>query len=263
MNKHIISINALRKDGWRLIENSNSKFTHLVKDHCRITFTEKEDNLHYIKAIEVSIGVNNIAIQSPGNLPTGLIKEADDTTPSKCPTGYKSMDINLFHDLHGHDGMARMKAKAKHLRIHLTGTLNSCDACLAVKSKAKPIQRKTSTPATVPNEQMFLDTTGPLKVCTGTHGRLTNLFLFGLSDKFSSKMLFGFGNEKTELINFVKQSWEVCKGRNFAIKNINMDNAGENLAVENFCRKNNIGYKFTPPDLGSWGWFFHSTTSST
>ena len=27
-----------------------------------------------------------------------------------------------------------------------------------------------------------------------------------------------------------------------------MDNAGENLAVENFCRKNNVGYKFTPPD---------------
>lgn len=27
-----------------------------------------------------------------------------------------------------------------------------------------------------------------------------------------------------------------------------MDNAGENLAVEDFCRKVNIGYKFTPPD---------------
>ena len=61
VNKHIISINALRKDGWRLIENTNFEFTHLVKDHCRIIFTEKEDNLHYIKAIEVSIGVNNIA----------------------------------------------------------------------------------------------------------------------------------------------------------------------------------------------------------
>lgn len=106
-----------------------------------------------------------------------------------------------------------MKAKAKHLRIHLTGTLKSCDACLAVKSKAKPIQRKTSHPATAPNEQMLLDTTGPFKVRSGTRGRLTNLFLFGLSDKFSSKMLFAFGTEKTELINFVKESWEVCKGR--------------------------------------------------
>ena len=293
VSKRIISINALRKDGWKLMENGNPKFTSLEKNNCRITFTEKENNLHYLQAVQTSEGINNIDLITPGNLPSTLTKnntpavlsDSDDeaetkisdakaravpeesttpavrfsddskpiareksATPSKCPTGYKSMDINLFHDLHGHDGMARMKAKAKHLRIHLTGTLNSCDACLAVKSKAKPIQRKTSTPATVPNEQMFLDTTGPFKVRTGTHGRLTNLFLFGLSDKFSSKMLFGFGNEKTELINFVKQSWEVCKGRNLAIKNINMDNAGENLAVENFCRKNNVGYKFTPPD---------------
>ena len=37
-----------------------------------------------------------------------------------------------------------MKAKAKHLRIHLTGTLKSCDACLTVKSKAKPINTKTN-----------------------------------------------------------------------------------------------------------------------
>ena len=27
-----------------------------------------------------------------------------------------------------------------------------------------------------------------------------------------------------------------------------MDNAGENLAVEEFCRHKNIGYKFTPSD---------------
>ena len=78
VNKHIISINALRKYGWRLIENTNFEFTHLVKDHCRITFIEKENNLHYIKATEVSIGVNNIAIQTPGDLPTGLTKEDDE-----------------------------------------------------------------------------------------------------------------------------------------------------------------------------------------
>ena len=27
-----------------------------------------------------------------------------------------------------------------------------------------------------------------------------------------------------------------------------MDNGGENLAVATFCRHNNIGFKFTPPD---------------
>jgi len=38
--------------------------------------------------------------------------------------GYKHMHINLFHDLHGHDGLSRMRAKAKVLGIHLIGTLS-------------------------------------------------------------------------------------------------------------------------------------------
>jgi len=238
VTKRIISINALRKDGWKLVDNGNAKHTSLVKDNCCITFTEKKNNLHYLQAVQVSEGINNIQTIPPGDLPSTLT----------CPKGYKTMNINLFHDLHGHDGLPRMKAKAKHLCFHLTGNLKSCDACLAVKTKAKPIQRKTTNPATAPNEQMFLDTTGPFKVRTGTCGKLTNLFLFGLSDKFSSKMLFGFGTKKSELINFVRESWDVCKGRNLPIKHINMDNAGENLAVEDFCRKNNVDYKFTPPD---------------
>ena len=61
-------------------------------------------------------------------------------------------------------------------------------------------------------------------------------------------MLFRFGNEKSELINFVRDSCEVCKGRNLEIQHINMDNTGENLEVEEFCRHVNISSKFTPPD---------------
>ena len=140
----------------------------MVKDHCRITFTEKDDNLHYIKATEVSIGVNNIAIQSPGNLPTGLIEEVeitDDEDKNKC-SRLKVIDINVFHDLHGHDGMSRMRAKAKVLGMHLSGTFH-CDACSTVKAKSSAIQRKTNHPAKHPNEQMFLDTTGPFKVRIG------------------------------------------------------------------------------------------------
>ena len=293
VSKRIISINALRKDGWKLVENGNPKFTSLEKDNCRITFTEKENNLHYLQVVQTSEGINNIDLFTPGNLPSTLTKnntpavlsDSDDeaetkisdakakavpeesitpavrfsddskpiareksATPSKCPTGYKSMDINLFHDLHGHDGMARMKAKAKHLRIHLTGTLNSCDACSTVKAKSSAIQRKTNDPAKQPNEQMFLDTTGPFKVCIGQRGRLSNLFLFGLSDKYSSKMLFGFGSEKSEIIRMFEDVYQVCNGKNLPIQNVTMDNGGENLAVATFCRHNNIRFKFTPPD---------------
>jgi len=53
-------------DGWKLIDNGNVKFTYLAKDDCRVSFIEKENNLHYLQAIEVSFGVNNIAINTPG-----------------------------------------------------------------------------------------------------------------------------------------------------------------------------------------------------
>jgi len=66
--------------------------------------------------------------------------------------GYKHMDINLFHDLHVHDGLSRMRAKAKVLGIHLIGILH-CDTCSTVKAKSAAIQRKNNHPAKGPNEK--------------------------------------------------------------------------------------------------------------
>jgi len=76
--------------------------------------------------------VNNIAIQTPGDLPAALTKEDDenenlaedtDDEDKNKHNRLKSIatDINLFHDLHGHDGMSRIRAKAKVLGMHLTG----------------------------------------------------------------------------------------------------------------------------------------------
>jgi len=122
--------------------------------------------------------------------------------------GYKHMDINLFHDLHGHDELSRMRAKAKVLGIHLIGTLH-CDACSTVKAKSAAIQRQTNYPAKGPNEQMYLDTTGPFRARVGQRGRLSNLFLFGCSDKYSSKMLFGFGSEKSDIISIFEDIYYI------------------------------------------------------
>ena len=80
VTKRIISLNALRKDGWKLVDDGNPNFTRLVKDDCCITFVEKEDNLHYLKALDVSDYANL------SNLSIGTLT---------------SMDVNEFHDLHG------------------------------------------------------------------------------------------------------------------------------------------------------------------
>ena len=95
---------------------------------------------------------------------------------------------------------------------------------------------------------MFLDTTGPFSVRTGTRGRYMNLYMFGLCDKFSSKMLIKFGSEKSEITDFVKESYEYTKGLNSPILHITLDNAGENQSVYKLCLGLGIGITFTPPD---------------
>jgi len=58
------------------MDNENVKFTYLAKDDCRVTFIVKENNLHYLQAIEVSVGVNNIAINTPGKLPVVFVERS-------------------------------------------------------------------------------------------------------------------------------------------------------------------------------------------
>jgi len=96
-----------------------------------------------------------------------------------------------------------MRTKAKVLGIHLIGTLH-CDACSTVKAKSAAIQRQTNHPAKEPNEQVFLDTTGPFRVRVGQRGRISNLFLFGCSDKYSSKILFALDQKNRIWLVFLK-----------------------------------------------------------
>jgi len=161
--------------------------------------------------------------------------------------GYKPIEINFFHDLNDHDGLPRMRVKAKVLGIHFTGILH-CDAYSTVKAKSAAILRKHNHPDKAPNEQMFLDTIGPFKIGVKQRGRFSNLFLFRLIDKYSSKRLFGFGSEKSDIIRMFKDVHHVCNGKNFLpIKNVTMDNGGENLAIATFCRHNNTGSNLLHP----------------
>jgi len=73
-------------------------------------------------------------------------------------------------------------------------------------------------------KKRFLDTTGPFRVRVGQRGHLSNLLLFGCSDKYSSKMLFGFESEKSDIIRMFENVYHVCNGKNLPITNVTMDN---------------------------------------
>ena len=238
VNKNIISINQLRREGWKLRDIGNHKFTQLIKDENCITFEEKDKNLHYLKAFVTNFGINNIHTTDPGEVPIHVMSSSNGI----------QMDINVAHDKFGHDGEKKLRAMAKSKSISLTGELTSCDACSSIKAKSHPISRTSHHVASHPNEHMFLDTTGPFSVRTGTRGRYMNLYMFGLCDKFSSKMLIKFGSEKSEITDFVKESYEYTKGLNSPILHITLDNAGENQSVYKLCLGLGVGITFTPPD---------------
>ena len=61
-------------------------------------------------------------------------------------------------------------------------------------------------------------------------------------------MINSFHSRKDALIDFVTEAQVFMTARKTPIQSIQMDNAGENLAVEKFCNENNIAIEYTPPD---------------
>ena len=57
-----------------------------------------------------------------------------------------------------------------------------------------------------------------------------------------------FMSSKSDLIYFVEQAHTFMSSRKTPIQSLQMDNAGENQAIETFYSQNDIVVKHTPPD---------------
>ena len=60
-------------------------------------------------------------------------------------------------------------------------------------------------------------------------------------------MLSAFRNNKSDLVEFVKEVLDYFTGVGKPVENIRLDNAGENIAVANLCKLRNINVEHTPP----------------
>lgn len=72
-----------------------------------------------------------------------------------------AVDINNAHSKLGHMGEHYIRATYRAAGKKLKGTLGACDACMACKSKRKPIPKVTKSRSSMPGEKIFVDTTGP------------------------------------------------------------------------------------------------------
>ena len=133
----------------------------------------------------------------------------------------------------------------------LIGESRSCDACNLVKSKAKSVPKTSSIKTTAVGERMGLDISGPFPLTSGRYNRPVQqkLYWYTMLDYYSGKTLNAFKHTKDELVDFVNEAYSFMKAHNTSIKNIRMDNAGENQAVKHKCiNKYNINAECTSPD---------------
>ena len=127
---------------------------------------------------------------------------------------------------------------------------DSYTPCNLIKTKAKSVPKITKSVVTKVGERVGLDVTGHFPLTSGTNHCSINQKLYWLEiiDHYSKKMINSFHSHKDALIKFVSEAHVFMTTRKTPIQAIRMDNVGENLAIENFCKINNINVEYTPPD---------------
>ena len=246
---HIISLTQLMREGWILRSGclDSKRVIYMSKNDATLTFEEDNRNLFYLKAKVVKTSI----IESRVN-PVVNLYETEDSKSNDVKNDLGTYPYNVFHDKFGHFGEARLRKMAKMKGFKLTGEIVPCDACGIVKSKAHPIL-KSSNPdskATKVGERLYMDISGPFPLTSGRkHQPLKNkLYWYGIVDEFSGKMISSFHFKKNNLVTMFKEVVNYFKGRNCPVKFVRMDNAGENLEVERYCKEVNIVVEYTPPD---------------
>ena len=121
--------------------------------------------------------------------------------PGKMSVDHNQVDINLFHQSHGHLHEGLLRATAKQLGVTLVGKLHECKGCSMAKGLRKPIPTSTTTRAVKPFERVFMDVSGP-KV-TESAGGMKYSFL--IRDDVSRKIWMYFGKQKSDTTRAFKQ----------------------------------------------------------
>ena len=90
-----------------------------------------------------------------------------------------------------------------------------------------------------------------------------------MSDKFSTKIITPFQNSKKELVVLIDETFKHFKGRKKDVKNLRMENSGENQAIATLYKEKDVKVEHVPPDapklnnMVEFGFAIRSETSKT
>ena len=158
----------------------------------------------------------------------------------------KSIPICKFHQITGHTGEHLLKTTAENMGIKLTGKLEPCELCAQVKIRQANVPKKKGKQVpSRPGYRMFVDISSfkhPSMV-----GKRHWLIVVDEFSDFSDSFFLRKKSDQTVVIPIWIKGLKTKYG--IVVKNIRLDNSGENRSLQKECERQNLGiiFEFTAP----------------
>ena len=151
-----------------------------------------------------------------------------------------------FHQITGHTGEQLLKTTAENMGIKITGKVEPCEVCAQAKIRQANVpNRKQKQVLSRPGYRMFIDISSFRHESMG--GKRHWLIVVDEFSDYSHSFFLRKKSDQTVVIPI----W--IKGLNskhrIVVKNISLDNSGENRSHQKECDRKNLGiiFEFTAP----------------
>ena len=151
-----------------------------------------------------------------------------------------SIGVDTLHYLLGHASEAKVRATGKFFGWVVKGKMTKCEECAISKAKQKSVPKESGSKATKAGERLFIDISS-IKATSAGGAKFWLLVIDEATDMKWSFFLKAKSELKEKLIPFVKEL-KVKDGK--IVKYVRLDNAGENTAFEEGCKKEGFGITF-------------------
>ena len=158
----------------------------------------------------------------------------------------RSIPIWKFHQMTGHTGEHLLKTTAENMDIKLTGKLEPCEVCTQAKIRQANVPKKKQKQVPCrPGYRMFIDISSFKHESMGGK-RHWSIVVDEFSD-YSHSFFLRKKSDQTVLIPIWIKGLKTKYG--IVVKNIRLDNSGENRSLQKECEKQNLGiiFEFTAP----------------
>ena len=158
----------------------------------------------------------------------------------------KSIPIWKFHQMTRHTGEHLLRTTAENMGIKLTGKLEPCEICAQAKIRQANVPKKKEKQVpSRPGYRMFIDISSFKHESMG--GKRHWLIAVDEFSDYSHSFFLRKKSNQTVMIPIWIKGLKIKYG--IDVKNIRLDNSGENRSLQKECEKQNLGiiFEFTAP----------------